>query len=135
MQVSLGTSKCCSIRLTASSRHARLHACPALCSGEPSKLPSDGSVRKASKQDMQAKLDKARRYKQNMAPLVRPDTSTTQSSADGSSLETDLLVSNRLHSNVSTSASEAVAPFVMGEQVDTSATLAAGTHAHCQSAF
>ena len=82
---------------------------------------------------MQSKLEKARQYKKNvsepaqgqMAPIVRPDTLATRSSADGSALETDFLVANRLQADAVGPASE-LAPFVISERSDTSAALEDG---------
>ena len=104
-------------------------------SGSDSKHPRDGSSRKKSNDDMQAKLAKARQYKQAtgmsnpikpvLAPLVRPDTSATQNSGSGSTLETDMLVTNSLQSESGVH-KDGLSAFVISEQTDGSGSTTAG---------
>lgn len=82
---------------------------------------------------MQARLAKAREYKRGgqpapsaspPAPLVRPDTSTTQSSQQGASLETDLLIEPQLTAQKP----ESVSAFVISERTDGSGASSPGKH-------
>ena len=105
------------------------------CSANDGRLPTDSSVHKLSKQDMQAKLEKARQYKQakkapasqpapNVPAVVRPNVSATERSSDSSALETDLLITNTLRPDAGVQGEHAA--FVIGEQTDDSAVMAAG---------
>ena len=135
MHQTLKGHSCLTMAYLADQRHVPPMRSVIRCSGQPDRLPSDGSVRKVSKKDMQAKLEKAHQYKSgmgqpvsttvdtSMAPIVRPDTSATQSSSDSSTLETDFLVKDQ--PQLDTRAGDELAAFVVGERTDHSGSEAA----------